>query len=185
MILLTRFYEGDFMQAYAQIILRNAKPTGNDSEKLAQCIVERIGLMPRKRGSNPLLHKTLVEFYERMKRASAQKDPKISVMTVDEMAIFAKISRQTMYEYLERWVQLELIQKVTYLESNGKVIIGYKLTASSLEDAFIKVKNNILANLEQTGKYIVELQKTLKNEKISSTMKQKEGEPTLMVTENA
>jgi hypothetical protein len=46
-------------------------------------------------------------------------------------------------------------------------VIGYKLNGNTLEQAFEKTKAKINNNLQFTQKYILELQKTLKNEKIS------------------
>jgi predicted transcriptional regulator len=156
-----------------KITLKNTLPKmGATSQDLAECIIERIGLLPRKKGSTQHMHKTFIEFYERSKQATAQKDPKLAVLTVDEMALYAKISRQTMYEYLQRWLELGIIQKVTYLGDDNKVIIGYKLSGNSLEDAFSKTQTVIKKNLEQTQDMIAQLQKSLKNEKISAKMSQ-------------
>ncbi|HLP79179.1 MAG TPA: hypothetical protein VK158_00950 [Acidobacteriota bacterium] len=163
------------MEANEKIILTNIQPpVGANSDAVANTIIARIGLMPRKQGSTPHMFRTLIEFYERAKKATAQKDPKLAVMTVEEMAIFAKITRQTMYEYLQRWLELTLIQKVSYIDSNNKVIIGYKLNGSSIEEAFEKAKKKIVDNLDETQKLIGDLQKMLKNEKISASMKKQE-----------
>jgi len=156
-----------------KIILQDKEPEiGANAEQIAECIIARIGLLPRKRGSTTSMHRTFIEFYERSKKATATKDPKEAVMTVEEMAIYARISRQTMYEYLQRWLELGMIQKVTYLDSANKAIIGYKLTGNSLEDSFLKARAQITKNLDKTQKYIQDLQKALKNEKISAKMKQ-------------
>lgn len=154
-----------------KIILSQIEPKSSDSTALAQCIIQRIGLMPRKKGSTENMHRTFIEFYERTKKATAQKDPKLAVLTVDEMAIFAKISRQTMYEYLQRWLATGLIQKVSYIGSENKVTIGYKLAGNSLEESFSKMKTIVQKNLNRSEELISQLQKTLKNEKISASRK--------------
>ncbi|MFT4312237.1 MAG: hypothetical protein ACMXYF_03335 [Candidatus Woesearchaeota archaeon] len=151
-------------------------PPGSSADQLAKVVLERLGLQPKKRGSTEHMHKTLVEFYERAKHATAKKDQKLAVLTVDEMALFAKISRQTMYEYLSRWTAIGLIQKVTYIDDQKKVIIGYKLSGSSLSDAFAKVKSVVAEQLEQTSQYIDALQRSLKNEKIAEKMRQNRTE---------
>lgn len=156
-----------------KIVIQDKEPEiGANSDQLAETIIARIGLLPRKRGATTSMHRTFVEFYERSKKATATKDPKEAVMTVEEMAIYARISRQTMYEYLQRWIELGIIQKVTYLDSANKAIIGYKLSGSSLEDSFLKTRSVITKQLDKTQKYIQDLQKMLKNEKISAKMKQ-------------
>jgi len=88
------------------------------------------------------------------------------------MGNFAGITRQTMYDYLKRWIDLDLIAKTTYIYQ-GKVIIGYKLNGNTLENAFEKAAQRINNHVEITLKYVRELQKTLKNEKLSETMKTK------------
>lgn len=153
------------------ILTATEPPVAANSDQLATTIINRIGLMPRKRGSTENIHKTFVEFYERAKKATASKDLKQAVMTVEEMAIFAKITRQTMYEYLQRWLDLNFIQKVSYIDNNNKVIIGYKLNGNTLEEAFEKSKKKIMDNLDKTQSLVAELQKMLKNEKISASMK--------------
>ncbi len=153
-----------------KIILTTTEPKlGSTSSELAKCIIERIGLMPRKKGSTEYMYRTFIEFYERSKKATAQKDPKLAVLTVDEMALFAKISRQTMYEYLQRWLSIGFIQKVSFIGSDNKVTIGYKLAGSSLEEAFAKTQTIIQKQLHKTQEYISQLQKSLKNEKISAS----------------
>jgi len=110
-----------------KIILTN-KETGLNptSEELAMTILSRIGLEPRKTGSTEKMHKVFLELYERMKLANREKKPESSVMTVEEMGVFAGITRQTMYDYLKRWLALNIILKTSYIK-DGKVIIGYKL----------------------------------------------------------
>ncbi|MFW5746876.1 MAG: hypothetical protein ACOCWQ_05000 [Nanoarchaeota archaeon] len=143
---------------------------GSDSQELAKVIIQRIGLEPRKRGSTDNMHQALLEFYERAKVANQQKDPKKAVMTVEEMAMYAGITRQTMYEYLGRWLKLNIITKVSFINGDGSVTIGYRLHGTTLEDAFRKAKTQVVRHLDLTERYIGELQKTIKNEKISKRM---------------
>ncbi len=142
------------------------------SEELARVIVARLGLMSRKKGSSEKMHKVLIELYERAKEAAKKKEFDKAIMTVEEMALFAGITRQTMYDYLKRWLDLELIQKTSYVGDDRKVVIGYKLNGNTLEQAFEKAKAKIITNLEFTLNYIRELQRIVKNEKISKTFKQ-------------
>ena len=79
-----------------------------------------------------------------------------------------------MYEYLRRWLALDLISKTSYIDNNNKVIVGYKLSGSTLETAFEKARAKINGNLNITLRFIHELQKTIKNEKISKTQKEKQ-----------
>src|SRR3989344_5397000 len=91
----------------AKIILTSHEPgVTPDADELAQVILHRIGLMPRKQGATDKMHCTLVELYERSKVANRQKKPEQAVMTVEEMGMFAGISRQTMYDYLKRWLDI-------------------------------------------------------------------------------
>jgi hypothetical protein len=164
-----------------KIILTNKEPSLNsESSQLAQVILERIGLEPRKKGATDKMHRTLVELYERAKKSAKEKNPTLSIMTVEEMGTFAGITRQTMYDYLKRWLELDIITKTSYVGSEQKVIIGYKLNGSTLETAFQKAQVKIQNNLNQTISYVNELQRILKNEKISQTQRMKESnEPPL------
>ena len=108
-----------------------------------------------------------------MKKANQNKKPEEAVMTVEEMGAFAGITRQTMYDYLKRWTHLDLIVKTSYIYE-GKVVIGYKLNGLTLENAFEKAFVKIKNHMEATQKYVRELQKTIKNEKLSHKMKQKD-----------
>jgi hypothetical protein len=160
-----------------KIILSDLKP-GNDANSLeiADILTKRLGLMPRKEGSTEKMNLVLLELYERAKSASREKSPTKAVMTVEEMSAFAGITRQTMYDYLKRWLGLDLITKATYINSDEKVVIGYKLNGNTIEAAFDHAKAKIETNLEETRKIILELQKTVKNEKISQGMKDKDSE---------
>ncbi|MFC1697025.1 hypothetical protein ACFL1H_01720 [Nanoarchaeota archaeon] len=156
-----------------KIVINHIEPDINPStDELADVIINRMGLMPRKKGSTQDMNKILVELYERAKTASKDRQPENAVMTVEEMALYANITRQTMYDYLRRWIDLNLIIKTSYIK-DGKVIIGYKLNGNTLESAYEKSANIIKNNIELTQKYIRELQKMLKNEKISKAQKSK------------
>jgi hypothetical protein len=155
----------------SKIVLQNHEP-GIDatSEELARIIMSRMGLEPRKSGATDQMHKVLIELYERSKSAHREKIPEAAVMTVEEMGKFAGITRQTMYDYLRRWIDLSMIVKTSYIVEN-KVIIGYRLNGQTLEASFEKAKQQIANNLELTAKYIQELQRRIKNEKISQSQK--------------
>lgn len=153
----------------AKIILTNHEPgISANSEELAKILLCRIGLMPRKSGSTDKMHRTLLELYERTKHAYRFKRPEKAVMTVEEMGMYAGITRQTMYDYLKRWIDISLIIKTSYI-SGGKVTIGYKLNGNTLEQAFDRVVNTIRGNLDLTQRYIRELQRLVKNEKIAES----------------
>ena len=150
-----------------KIILTNEEPNLNaNSKEIASVIINRLGLMPRKKGSTERMNEVLLEMYERSKLASKEKSPAVAIMTVEEMATFAGITRQTMYDYLRRWLQLDLIIKTSYIDRENKVVIGYKLNGASLESAFEKAKLRVINNLDFTQRYIQELQRTIKNEKL-------------------
>ena len=154
-----------------KIILTEIEPGMNaNSEELAKVIVSRLGLSPRKEGSTDKMYRTLVELYERSKMANREKNAELSVMTVDDMGYFAGITRQTMYEYLKRWMALNIIVKTSYIKE-GKVVIGYKLNGNTLEQAFQKAMQKINNNMDTTLKYIKELQRIVKNEKLSGAQK--------------
>ncbi len=159
-----------------KVVLTNHEPgLSPSSEELARVILARIGLEPRKTGSTEKMHSVFVEMYERSKMANKEKKPEAAVMTVEEMGIFAGITRQTMYDYLKRWLDLQLINKTSYIK-DGKVIIGYKLNGSTLDSAFEKAMQMVSNNLQTTQKYVQELQKLLKNEKIKQTVNEKRVE---------
>ncbi|MBI3033159.1 hypothetical protein HYY69_06805 [Candidatus Woesearchaeota archaeon] len=160
-----------------KIILTNHEPSLNpDAEQLAQIIIARIGLLPRKNNATDKIHKVLLELYERQKTALREKDPSKAIITVEEMAMYAGITRQTMYDYLKRWLLLDFITKTSFVSAEKKMVIGYKMNGSTLENAFEKSKKRILDNLDATQRYIVELQKSIKNEKISQTVQEKNQE---------
>lgn len=151
-----------------KIILTDQEPNlGAGSEELANVIINRIGVMPRKKGSTDKMPRVFLELYERSKAANRDKNPKLAVMTVEEMSMHAGITRQTMYDYLKRWLAIDLITKTSYIDEKNKAVIGYKLNGPTLEGAFEKSKVRINNNLNLTSQYIAELQKRIKNEKIS------------------
>jgi arabinogalactan endo-1,4-beta-galactosidase len=160
--------------ARRNFILSNVEPStlNPNSIELAKVLVTRIGLMPRKVGSTEEMYKTLIELYERTKLAMKEKKPELAVMTVEEMGNCAGITRQTMYDYLKRWIDLDIITKTSYIYES-KVIIGYRLNGNTLEQSFEKAAVRIKNNLEITLKYVGELQRALKNEKLSESMKEK------------
>ncbi len=160
--------------AEQKIILSNAEPDINaGSAEIAEVIVRRLGLMPRKKGSTEKMNRVLLELYERAKVSSREKNPTKSIMTVEDMAYFAGITRQTMYDYLKRWLELDLIQKTSFIDENHKVVIGYRLSGPTLEAAFDKARTKIANNLDYTARYIKELQRVVKNEKISGSQREK------------
>ena len=154
--------------------LTNIEPSSMnpDSKELASVIINRMGLEPRKKGSTDLMYRVLIELYERTKLSNKEKKPELAVLTVEEMGNVAGITRQTMYDYIKRWIDLDLIVKTSYIYE-GKVIIGYKLNGATLENSFEKASVKIKNNLDLTLKLVKELQNSIKKEKISETMKNK------------
>lgn len=154
-----------------KIVLQTNEASMNPtSAELAKIIMSRMGLEPRKSGSTDKMYRTLIELYERSKQAQRTKKFEVAVMTVEEMGAFAGISRQTMYDYLRRWLDLDMIVKTSYI-ANNKVVIGYKLNGATLEVSFNRAKQRILQSLDLTETYIKELQRLIKNEKIAESQK--------------
>ncbi len=169
--------------ATPQFILRHSEPTMNpSSDELANIIINRMGLMPRKKGSTEKIHRILIELYEKAKVASKDKNPTAALMTVEEMAMHASISRQTMYDYIKRWLEIDFITKTSYIGPEQKVIIGYKLNGPTLESAFDKSKTKVINNIDLTAKYISELQRIMKNEKISKRFDEKRNKEQQILT---
>ncbi|MBI2549422.1 hypothetical protein HYW21_08820 [Candidatus Woesearchaeota archaeon] len=159
-----------------KIVLTNREPGLNpSSEELALIIIERIGLVPRKKGSTDKMHHVLIELYERSKQAHRTKEPELGMMTVEEMGTFAGITRQTMYDYLKRWLEINLIVKTSYFKGT-KIMHGYRLNGPTLEAAFEKCIQTVHNNLDTTMKYIQELQKVVKNEKIKRSQQERVGD---------
>ncbi len=147
-------------------------PFNATSDELAKAIAARLGVVARKKNAKIGMHQVLIELYERRKLANQQKKPQLAIMTVEEMALFAGVKKPTMYDYLGRWLKLNLIKKASYVDANGKIIRGYMLNGTTLEDAFNKVKESIEYFLEKTRRMIQEFQRLRKNEKISNAMRQ-------------
>ena len=59
---------------------------------------------------------------------------------------------------------------------DGVLVVGYVLNGNTLENAFQKTKSAIMGNLDVTERYIKELQKELKNEKLRKMSKKEEEE---------
>jgi hypothetical protein len=152
-----------------------------ETEEIARILLARFGLLPRKKDGQAKMHKLLLELYERKKSANRQKSPEEAVMTVEDMGVFAGIKRQTMYDYLGRWLSLSLLKKTSFV-ANGKVVIGYELNGTNLESAFKKAEHTIRSHVEQSIDIVRSLQNEVKKEKIrqnipSSDDKEQEPEP--------
>src|SRR3989338_1365981 len=154
-----------------KIQLEHKETTENPStEELSKVLLTRFGLIPRKKkDENAKMHSIMMELYERKKIANRDKKPESAVMPVEEMGKFAGIKRQTMYEYLHRWLDLNILKKTTFV-SDGKVVIGYELNGTNLEGAFRKAESTIKTHLEDSFKIIEQLQNEIKKEKISNTI---------------
>ena len=142
---------------------------------IARTILSRFGLLPRKKDGNAQMHKLLLALSERKKTANREKKPEIAVMPVEEMGSFAGIKRQTMYEYLHRWLDLNILKKTSFV-SAGKVVIGYELNGTNLEGAFRKAESTIKGHLDDSFKLVEHLQNEIKKEKLRSTPESTERE---------
>lgn len=111
------------------------------------------------------MHKLILELSERKKAANREKKPELAVMPVEDMGLFAGIKRQTMYEYLHRWLDLNILKKTSFV-NNGKVVIGYELNGTNLEGAFRKAESTIKTHLEGSFKLVEHLQTEIKREKL-------------------
>jgi hypothetical protein len=136
-----------------------------DTEEIARILLARFGLLPRKKDGQAKMHTLLLELYERKKAANREKKPEEAVMTVENMGLFAGIKRQTMYDYLGRWLSLNLLKKTSFV-ANGKVVIGYELNGTNLESAFKKAEVTIKNHLDQSIDIVKGLQNEVKKEKI-------------------
>jgi len=139
-------------------------PDANSNE-LAKVTLARFGLLPRKNDAMAKFHQLLLELYERKKTSHREKRPESAVMTVEEMAMYSGIKRQTMYDYLRRWLDLQILKKTSFV-LNGKVIIGYELNGGNLEAAFKKAEVVITNHLTQSMDIIRTLQNEIKKEKL-------------------
>jgi hypothetical protein len=136
-----------------------------ETEEIARILLARFGLLPRKKDGQAKMHKLLLELYERKKSANREKRPEEAVMTVEDMGVFAGIKRQTMYDYLGRWLSLNLLKKTSFV-ANGKVVIGYELNGTNMESAFKKAETTIRSHVEQSLDIVRSLQNEVKKEKI-------------------
>jgi len=148
------------------IELGHAEPLPDaTSEELSKIVLSRFGLVPRKKDGVAKFHNLLLELYERKKAANREKQPESAVMTVEEMGIFAGIRRQTMYDYLNRWLHLNVLKKTSFV-NKGKVVIGYELNGTTLEGAFRKAEQTIKNHIETTMEMIKRIQHEVKREKL-------------------
>ncbi|MBI4139543.1 hypothetical protein HY483_01130 [Candidatus Woesearchaeota archaeon] len=160
-----------------EILLENAEQIpGSNSEEIARIVITRFGLSPRKKDGSAKIHTILLELYEKKKTSNREKKPEAGLMTVEEMALYAGVKRQTMYDYLHRFLDLDIIKKTSFV-NQGKVIIGYELNGNTLEQAFRKAEQRIHNHIETSFKIIAELQNTIKKEKLSATMKSNDKTP--------
>ena len=150
-----------------EFLLDNAEPVNHEVEELSKVLLARFGLLPRKKDGSAQLHKLILQLYERKKEANREKKPEAAVMPVEEMALHAGIKRQTMYDYLRRFLDLQILKKTSFV-SGGKVVIGYELNGNNLEGAFRKAETCIKNHLEDSFKLIELLQNEVKKEKLKS-----------------
>jgi hypothetical protein len=150
-----------------EFMLGNAEPVNNNSEELAKVLLARFGLLPRKKDGSAQLHKLVLELYERKKQANREKKPEAAVLPVEEMALHASIKRQTMYDHLRRWLDLQILKKTSFV-SGGKVVIGYELNGTNLEGAFRKAESTLKGHMDASFRIIEKLQNEIKKEKLRS-----------------
>ncbi|PIN76171.1 hypothetical protein COV18_00555 [Candidatus Woesearchaeota archaeon CG10_big_fil_rev_8_21_14_0_10_37_12] len=148
-----------------EFLLDHKEPINNNSQELATALLARFGLLPRKKDGAAQFHTLLLELYERKKEANRDKRPESAIMPVEEMALHASIKRQTMYDHLRRWLDLQIIKKTSFV-SGGKVIIGYELNGTNLESAFRKAESTIKAHMDASFRIIENLQNEVKKEKL-------------------
>ncbi len=153
------------MAKNAKIQLDGVEALDSKPEEIAKVLLARFGLIPRKRDGNAKMHQLLLELYERKKKSNREKRPEIAVMPVEEMGLHAQIARQTMYEYLHRWLDLNILKKTSFV-SDGKVVIGYELNGNNLEGAFRKAEGVIRGHLDHSFRLIETLQTEIKREKL-------------------
>ncbi len=146
-----------------------------NSEELAKVLLARFGLLPRKKDGSAQMHRLLLELYERKKQSNKEKRPELAVMPVEDMGVFAGIKRQTMYDYLHRWLDLQILKKTSFV-NQGKVIIGYELNGTTLENAFRKAESVIKGHLEHSFRMIENLQNEIKKEKLRKPNSPNESE---------
>ena len=146
-----------------------ALPDGN-VEELARVLLARFGLLPRKKDGSAAMHKLLLELYEKKKLANRERKPELAVIPVEMMGNVAGIKRQTMYEYLHRWLDLSILKKTSFV-SDGKVVIGYELNGANLEGAFRKAEATIRNHLDASFRLVDVLQNEIKKGKIRDSFK--------------
>lgn len=142
-------------------------------EELSRTLLARFGLLPRKKDGNAAMHKLLLELYEKKKLANRDRSPEKAVIPVEMMGNVAGIKRQTMYEYLHRWLDLGILKKTSFV-SDGKVVVGYELNGANLEGAFRKAEASIRNHLDTSLRIVDTLQNEIKREKIRQGMKPEE-----------
>lgn len=160
-----------------EFLLDNAEPVNHEVEEMAKVLIARFGLAPRKKDGSAQLHKLLLQLYERKKVANREKKPEAAVMPVEEMALYAGIKRQTMYDYLRRWLDLQILKKTSFV-SGGKVVIGYELNGSNLEGAFRKAEGTLKAHLDASFRIIEQLQNEVKKEKLRKNVNEEASSST-------
>jgi len=151
-----------------EFLLDSAEPVNHEVEELAKVLTARFGLAPRKKDGNAQLHKLLLQLYEKKKEANREKKPELAVVPVEEMALYAGIKRQTMYDYLRRWLDLQILKKTSFV-AGGKVVIGYELNGTNLEGAFRKAEATLKAHVDSSFRLIEQLQNEIKKEKLRNS----------------
>ena len=96
--------------------------------------------------------------------------PEQAVMTVEEMGMFAGIKRQTMYDYLNRWLMLQILKKTSFAKDKT-IVMGYELNGSNLENAFKKAEIVVKGHVEQSLDLVKDLQNEIKKEKLKDNFK--------------
>ena len=161
-----------------KIELKHMNPSpGANSEELAKVTLARFGLIPRKKDAKAALHKLLLELYERKKLANRSKKAEDAVMTVEDMAMHSDIKRQTMYDYLNRWLMLQIIKKTTFARDQS-IVIGYELNGSTLEAAFRKAQVVVNSHVETSIEVIKDLQNEIKKEKLRQGVNEEQNNQT-------
>ncbi len=148
-----------------EFLLEHAEPNGNDVHELSKVLLARFGLLPRKKDGSAKMHTLLLELNERKKVANRERTPETAVMPVEEMALHAGIKRQTMYDYLHRWLDLQILKKTSFV-SSGKVVVGYELNGPTVEAAFRKAETALKNHLDLSFTILEKLQNEIKKEKL-------------------
>lgn len=157
---------GEYMKIHLNRV--EALPEAN-AEELSKVILSRLGLIPRKKDGRAQFHTLLLALYEAKKEANRERRPEQAVLPVEVMAMHAGIKRQTMYDYLGRWLSLNILKKTSFV-NDGKVVIGYELNGTNLEGAFKKAEQVIAQHAADTTELIRSLQNQVKKEKLSSNL---------------